>query len=537
MQAQNISFRYENSPDFVLKDASFSIKLGEHIALIGPNGSGKSTLLKILVGELKVQSGNILQENHEVLYLPQETDSLSNLNVKDWLFRQLGLETIDKKLKNLIKRGLENKKNFEEWGELRRRFEILDGDAFKVNLRKAIHQIPLINFSVNQKVNTLSGGQIQRLKLLLIALAKHDIILMDEPTNDLDREGIDWLEKWIGNTKSGLVIVSHDRHLLNKVINHIAAIDPQTHKIYKAKTSYGDFLKQIESVRHRLSIEYNRQQKNLKELKKRISEAQSKANRSLGKKNSGDKDKLGRNYRAERGADQSAAKVKKLKQELKKIITIELPKHYEMRFDYEIEKIKSPVAIRFENLATQLGKKRFGPYSGSISSNDKLSIIGPNGSGKTTFLKMLFGEIKTTGEVNIARDANIYFMQQSRWLSSNEKVWNLVVRQIKVPEGEAKSRLTQYGIPESMWSNNVADLSPGERTRLLTCIINLKKPNLLVLDEPTNHMDIEAIESIEKGLSKFSGTLIIVSHDQFFLKNIGVNKTWKITPEKIKLCS
>lgn len=537
MQAQKISFRYENGSDFVLKDASFGIKPGEHIALIGPNGSGKSTLLKILVGELKIQSGNILHENHETLYLPQEINIFSNLNVKDWLFKQLNLENINKKIENLIKHGLEKKENLEKWGELRQRFELLDGDAFEINLEKAMHQIPLINFSVSQKVSTLSGGQIQRLKLLLIALAKHDIILMDEPTNDLDRESIDWLEKWIQNTKSGIVIVSHDRHLLNKVINHIAAIDPQTRKIYKAKSSYGDFLKQVESMRHKLSTEYDRQQKNIKELKKKISEAQSKANRGLGKKNSSDKDKLGRNYRAERGANQSAAKVKKLKQELANIVTLELPKHYEMRFDYEIEKIKSPTAIHFENLTTQLGNKKFGPYSGNISSNDKLSISGPNGIGKTTFLKMLFGEIETDGKVNIAKDANIFFMQQSRWLSSNQTVWNMIFKQIKILEGEAKSRLTQYGIPEDMWSNNVANLSPGERTRLLTCLINLKKPNLLVLDEPTNHMDTEAIESLEKGLNKFSGTLIVVSHDQTFLKNIGINKTWEIASNKIKLHS
>jgi len=535
MQAQKISFRYENGSDFVLKDASFGIKPGEHIALVGPNGSGKSTLLKILVGELKIQSGNILQENHEILYLPQEIIFSSDLKVKDWLFKQLGLQKIDKKMKNLMKSGLEKKKNLEEWGELRQRFELLDGDGFEINLEKAMHQILLINFNTEQRVNTLSGGQIQRLKLLLIALAKHDIILMDEPTNDLDFESIDWLEKWIKNTESGLVIVSHDRHLLNKAINHVAAIDPQTHQTHKAKSSYGDFLKQVENISQNLSIENNRQQRNIKELKKKISEAQSKANRGLGKKNFNDSDKRGRNYRAEKGANKSAAKVKKFKQELMQIVTIESPKHYEMCFDYEIEKIKSPIAVRFENLITKLGDNTFGPYSGSVSSNDKLSITGPNGIGKTTFLKMLFGKIKTDGKINIAKDAKIFFMQQSRWIASNETVWNMTVKQIQIPEGEAKSRLTQYGIPEKMWSNKVADLSPGERTRLLTCLINLKKPNLLVLDEPTNHMDTEAIESLEKGLKKFSGTLIIVSHDQTFLEKIGISKTWEIAPDKIKL--
>lgn len=537
MQAQDIFFRYENSIDFVLKDASFSVELGEHVALVGPNGSGKSTLLKTLAGELEPQKGIVHRNGQEVLYLPQVIDYSSRLNVRHWLYDRLGLAKIEQELKSLEDTGLENELRLKRWGELRQRFEALDGDNFETNLEKALTLIPLIDFSTEQRVNTLSGGQVQRLKLLLIALAKHDIVLMDEPTNDLDREGINWLEFWINNVRGGVVIVSHDRHLLDKVINRIAAIDPKTRKVLKANCKYSEFIEQVKARRGQLLTDYVHQQKVMKDLKKRIVEAKSKVNKGPGKAGRADRDKLNRNYRAERGSTHAAAKVRRLEREFSRIVEIELPKEYEMRFDYEVEPIQSPIAISFQNLFVKLGDKKFGPYTGEIFSGDRLAITGPNGSGKTTLLRMLFKEINSQGNVSLAHDAKVFFMHQDRWVEPGQAVWKLVSQQTKVPEGEAKSRLTQFGITEDFWNREISSLSPGERTRLLACLINLQKPNFIVLDEPTNHLDIEAIEAVENGLGQFTGTLVIVSHDEVFLDNVGIVTNWKISPDLIKIIS
>lgn len=535
MQAQDIFFRYENSIDFVLKDASFSVELGEHVALVGPNGSGKSTLLKILSGELKPQKGVVHRNGQEVLYLPQVIDYSSKMNVRHWLYDRLGLAKIEQELKGLEDTGLEDELRLKSWGDLRQRFEALDGDNFETNLEKALTQIPLIDLSTEQRVNTLSGGQVQCLKLLLMALAKHDIVLMDEPTNDLDRVGINWLEFWINNAKVGVVIVSHDRHLLGKVINRIAAIDPKTRKVLKAYCNYSEFIEQVKARHGQLLTDYVRQQKVMKDLKKRIVEAKSKVNRGPGKAGRADRDKLSRNYRAERGSTRAAARVRRLEKELSRIVEIELPKEYEMRLDYQVEPIQSPIALSFQNLFVKFGDKEFGPYTGKILSGDRLAITGPNGSGKTTLLRMLFKEIKAQGNVSLAHDARVFFMSQYRWVKLGQSVWKLVSLQTKVPEGEAKSRLTQFGLTEDFWDREISSLSPGERTRLLASLINLQKPNFIVLDEPTNHLDIEAIEAVENGLSQFTGTLVIVSHDEVFLNNVGIVTSWRISPNLIKI--
>lgn len=537
MQAQGIFFRYENSMDFVLKDASFSVELGEHVALVGPNGSGKSTLLKILAGELEPQKGMVHRDGQEVLYLPQVIDYSSRLNVRQWLHECLGLAKIEQELQRLEAAGVEDESRLKSWGELRQRFEALDGDNFETNLEKALTQIPPIDFNTAQNVNTLSGGQVQRLKLLLIALAKHDLVLMDEPTNDLDREGINWLELWISQVRNAVVIVSHDRHLLDKVINRIAAIDPKTRQVLKANCGYSEFIEHVKVRRGQLLNDYAHQQKVKKDLKKRIVAAKAKVNRSPGKAGRADRDKLSRNYRAERGSTHAAAKVRRLERELSRIVEIELPKAYEMRFDYDVEPIQSPIAISFQDLSVKLGDRKFGPYTGEISSGDRLAITGPNGSGKTTLLRMLFKEIHARGNVALAHDAIVFFMRQDRWVEPGQAVWKFVSQLTKVPEGEAKSRLTQFGITADLWNRDISSLSPGERTRLLACLLNLQKPNFIVLDEPTNHLDIEAIEAVENGLGQFTGTLVIVSHDEVFLDHVGITTSWKISPDQIKLIS
>jgi ATPase subunit of ABC transporter with duplicated ATPase domains len=537
LQAQGIFFRYENSVDFVLKDASFSVELGEHVALVGPNGSGKSTLLQILAGELEPQKGMVHRDGQEVLYLPQVIDYSSCLNVRQWLYDHLGLAKIEQELQRLEAAGVEDETRLKNWGEWRQRFETLDGDNFETNLEKAVTQIPFIDCSMEQSVNTLSGGQVQRLKLLLIALAKHDIVLMDEPTNDLDREGIDWLELWINQVRNAVVIVSHDRHLLDRVINRIAAIDPKTRNVLKANCGYGEFIEHVKARREQLSSDYAQQQKVKKDLKKRIVAAKAKVNRGPGKAGRTDRDKLSRNYRAERGSTHAAAKVRRLEKELSRLVEIELPKEYEMRFDYEVEPIQSPIAVSFQNLSVKLGDKKFGPYTAEILSGARLAITGPNGSGKTTLLRMLFEDIPAQGNVSLAHDAKVFFMRQERWLEPSRSVWKFVSQQTMITEGEAKSRLTQFGITAAFWNREISSLSPGERTRLSACLINLQKPNFIVLDEPTNHLDIEAIEAVENGLGQFTGTLVIVSHDEVFLDHVGVTASWKISPDQIKIIS
>jgi ATPase subunit of ABC transporter with duplicated ATPase domains len=533
MEAQNITFHYDGNINPVLKNASFSVEKGEHIALVGPNGSGKSTLLKLLAGALQPQSGVVHRNNHEVLYLPQEIYSQAKVSVLNWLYDQLGLAELSKQLDKQLEAGLDDEANLQKWGELRQRFEALDGDNFESNLEEAKHQVPLVDFSLHQSVTTLSGGQGQRLKLLLIALAKHDFVFLDEPTNDLDIDGILWLENWIGETKSGIIIVSHDRQLLNKVVNHVAAIDSRTGKILKANCSYGEFLEQLAGERQQLLSIDAQQRKEIKELKRKIAQAQTKASKKSSKTKQSDRDKLGQTYRGERAASQATAKVKSLKKLLERIVTIQLPKEYEMRLDYQVKPIQSPIALHFENINIEFDGKQFGPYSGDILSKDRLAIIGPNGVGKTTLLGMLFKKQSQSGQVRLASDANVFFIPQNRWLGANQSVWELVAKQVNIPEGEAKTKMAQYGLTKDIWRQEVSTLSSGQRTRLLTCLVNLQRPNFLVLDEPTNHLDMEAIEAIEKGLIKFAGTLVIVSHDQIFLRNIGCNKVWEISPTNI----
>lgn len=539
LQMKNVLFKHETQVDNVLDGTDFSLHKGEKVALVGPNGSGKSTLLKLLakLEGYEPQHGQVHQGGSAIAYLPQEIepeDGEGDLSVKDWLFEKIGFKKLAQDLET-ARKAMANGGDMsavEAWGDLNEKFTKLGGWEFERNLEKAMQSIPRVDFSPDRKVGSLSGGETQRLKLLVIALSEHfDFIFLDETANDLDQEGVEWLGEFIKHVKAGVVTISHLRGFLARedVFTSVAAIDPLKKKVLKANATYAELMAQIESELAGLETRAGSLSDEASRLKKELAHARAQVG-SKGKASS-DGDKLAANYRAGRADERKGKAVKKkvraLEGVLAEIALLEIPKKYDIRVDVEIEPIKSPTAIRFDGIQFRFPEKTIGPFSGQINSGDRIVIEGRNGVGKSLLLEALCSGT-SRGGVKRANDARIFYMPQKRMLQETKTVQELVARYSTSPEGETRSRLRQFGLTEDLWERPMKSLSPGQRTRMLACLINLYKPNMIVLDEPTNHMDGEMTVALEKGLREYKGTLVVVTHDPVFRQNLNPTRVWRL---------
>ena len=492
----------------ILEEINFEIKGKQKVAIVGRNGAGKSTLLKAIINNELLSEGigtekfNIYKEGNPIIgYLKQVDFEDDNITMLDEILKcYKEIIDLENKMEKLVIKMQEDssEKNAEEYTKLHDRYEILDGYTYKKEYETAIHKFGFSKEDKNKKLSEFSGGQRTKIAFIKLLLSKPDILLLDEPTNHLDITTIEWLEEYLKNYPKAVIIVSHDRMFINKIVDKIYEIE------YGAITEYSGNYEFFEKQKR---INYERQLKDYEFQQKEIKRLTDIANRFRYK------------------PTKAKMALSKLKQ-VERMIKIEEPNKYDLktfRANFDIEKESGNNVLTVKDLEIGYNNLPLTKISFNLYKGQKLGIIGANGTGKSTLLKTIIGkERPISGSFTLGYNVEIgYFDQKMAELSSEKTIFddfyeefpNLTVTEIR----NSLAAFMFYG--EDVFKQ-IKMLSGGEKVRYALCKILKTKPNFLILDEPTNNMDIIGKETLENMLKEYKGTVIFVSHDRFFVKKI-----------------
>jgi ATP-binding cassette, subfamily F, member 3 len=523
LQVHNLSKTIAGKQLF--ENTTFEIYPEDCIGLLGPNGCGKTTLFNILLGNERPNNGDVQKkENLKIRFLEQDPMHRSDITLNDFFARNAQTQTNQQQIKNL-EHQLEDPVVYES----NRHQEILDelrmlqtqtsktsGSSQLESAKDRFEELGLAGLATNMEMKNFSGGERQKIALALLLTQPQncDLFLLDEPTNHLDIETIEWLEQKIADISSAVVIISHDRYLLSDLVDRVFEFRGSHIELYDA--SYEEYEEQKKIREHIKKQEY---QKAAVEMKRQLAAIK----------------KITRRNRYNIQINSRMKQLEKLKH-------IENPilKNYLLRFHFKTI-IKSGKNIADGvNISKYFGDKRILSNANfEILAGQKIGLIGPNGCGKTTFLKMLTKEEPySQGKLTLSQGAKWgYFDQGHLSLNLENSLLEEILRDhIDLSEEDAKALLGQFNFKGTMIHNKIGQLSGGERARLAFLRLIMEPYNLLFLDEPTNHMDIESKTAIETALNSFDGTVIVVSHDRKFLDSV-TDTIFFMTDADIKIYS
>lgn len=505
INVSNISVEYDGTP--VIYQADFVIHENEKIALIGRNGCGKTTLLKVLTGEVEFQKGEddapygIFTSGNPVIGFLKQTsnDDKSKTMFDEILDAYSSLIKIEKDMESALE-DLQNDscdQNVRRYSRLCEQFEREGGYTYKKEYLTAVKKFGFSNEDMQKPLCEFSGGQRTKISLLKLLLSKPDVLLLDEPTNHLDLEAIEWLENYLCAYKKSCVIVSHDRMFLDKIVNVVYEIEYGETKRYQG--NYTSFTAQKQQA-------YDKALKDSIMRKKEIDRLSALVERFR--------------YKANKAAMAQA----KLKQ-IERIGEVGTPSNFDtatFKSNFQPERETVEKAVVLDKLVFGYDKP-LGQINTIIKRGDKVGIIGQNGCGKSTLVKTIVHKIKALdGSATFGLHAQVgYFDQTSTQSFSTLTVLEDFQNEFPMLSNtEARSALGAFMLSGDDVFKRICDLSGGEKVRLALCKILRKKPNILILDEPTNHMDIIGKETLERLLSNYQGTVITVSHDRYFINRV-----------------
>ena len=505
LNATNISKSFGSNE--IIKDANFLVNEHEKVAIVGVNGAGKTTLLKILTGEEHADSGNvILAKDAKLGYLRQINNVDSTLSIIDELY------TVIEHILNMEKRMLEMQERmqhlsgeelealYSSYTALTHSYELMDGYAAKSKVIGILKGLGFDENDFDRKINTLSGGQKTRVFLAKLLLEEPDIILLDEPTNHLDLRSIEWLESYLLNYKGAVIIVSHDRYFLDKIVSKVIDIENAEVQMYSG--NYSDFSAKKQMLLDAKMKEYLNQQQEIKHQEAVITKL--------------------KQFNREKSIKRAESRQK----QLEKIDRVEAPvTHIEnMRLSLDISKESGKDVLTVHDLSKSFDEKHlFSNINFEIKRGERVAIIGDNGTGKTTLLKIINGLLSPdTGEVIYGSNVSIaYYDQEHQVLHMDKTLFDEISDTYpEMNNTQIRNILAAFLFTGEDVFKKIGDLSGGERGRVSLVKLMLSKANFLLLDEPTNHLDILSKDVLESALNSFPGTICYVSHDRYF-----INKT------------
>ena len=480
----------------------------DRIALVGKNGAGKSTLLKILVGEEEPTSGEINKKKDISLsYLAQDSRFESENTIYDEMLHVFDdLRSTEKQLRQMElemgeKTGADLDKLMSDYDRLSEEFRQAGGFTYEADIRAILNGFKFDESMWQMKIAELSGGQNTRLALAQMLLEKPNLLVLDEPTNHLDIETIAWLENYLVNYSGALIIVSHDRYFLDKVAT--ITLDLTKHSLDRYVGNYSSFVEQKEQKLLTEAKNYEKQQKEIAALEDFV-------NRNL--------------VRAS-----TTKRAQSRRKQLEKMERLDKPEagNKSSNMTFHSDKTSGNIVLTVENAAIGYdGEILSEPINLDLRKMNAVAVVGPNGIGKTTFIKSIVDQIPfIKGEKRFGANVEVgyYDQTQSKLTSSNtvlDELWNDF---ILTPEMEIRNRLGAFLFSGDDVKKSVGMLSGGEKARLLLAKLSMENNNFLILDEPTNHLDIDSKEVLENALIDFDGTLLFVSHDRYFINRVATH--------------
>ena len=508
---------------------------GDVVGVLGANGSGKSTLLRILAGLVEPIEGSVsLAPAHAFVgHLPQEHERIEGETIAGYIGRRTGALAATEAMESSAMAlgsdipGADDAYalTFDQW--------MASGAADLEDRLPGVLADLGLTLGPDAEMTSLSGGQAARVALAALLLSRFDVVLLDEPTNDLDLDGLEVLERFVGGLRAGVVLVSHDREFLARCATRIVELDLAQNEVTVHDGGYDSFLAEREIAKRHAREAYEEFADKKSDLVGRARtqrEWSSQGVRNAMKK-APDNDKIRRKASTE-SSEKQAQKVRQMESRIARLDEVEEPrKEWVLQFDIAAAPRGSSVAAVLDAATVTRGDFTFGPVSLQVSAGDRIGITGPNGAGKSTLLNLLLGDLEPdSGRTSLGATVAVGRIDQARTGLADDLPLGDAFEAVlpDLAPAEVRTLLAKFGLKADHVSSLVSRLSGGERTRAAMALLQARGVNLLVLDEPTNHLDLPAIEQLEQALDSYEGTLLLVSHDRRLLENVRVDQRWHV---------
>jgi len=512
MQINNLTKYYADQ--LVFADITAAVGPRDHIGLVGANGAGKTTFLRILTGELLQDHGEIVKlPNYRIGYLQQLLPDGDQV-LEQYLTQPFaGLLEVQKQMQRLEQDMADSSAEGETgrletvmkaYAELQQRWEMEGGYTYQAQINSVVLGLGLDLADLAKPLKALSGGQRMRAQLARLLLEAPDLLLLDEPSNHLDLEALEWLEDFLQKYTKAVIVVSHDRYFLDRFAEKIWELADQ--RLYQYKGNFTAYEAQRRERVAQARKQAEKQQEEIEKLQAFI-------------------DRF--------GAGTRAAQAKSRARKLEKLQPVSLSREPEtMEFRFRPQRTSGVKVVEFTNITKAYNRVVLDQVSGAIRRGERIALLGPNGSGKSTLLKILAGRLDYTGEIKWGVNVDVGYFSQDLEFEHNETVLHELYLTYDLDYGQLRSVLARFLFKGDQVFQPVSVLSGGERNRLLLAKLFLAAPNFLLLDEPTNHLDIYARSALAEALSEFTGTMLFVTHDRY-LVDLLATKIWFLEEGRI----
>ncbi|MET0894346.1 MAG: ABC-F family ATP-binding cassette domain-containing protein [Acidimicrobiia bacterium] len=521
----------------VLDDISLQIGPRTRLGVVGPNGVGKTTLLRVLAGVDAPDSGTVTASPPalRVGYLAQVHDRDDTETVLELLARRTGVGSAEAEFERASAALADGAPGSDDAYALALDAYLGSGAAdFDARVRSVCADLGVPDALLTAPTATLSGGQAARVSLAAVLLSQFDVFLLDEPTNDLDFDGLARLERFLDDLPGGVVVVSHDRRFLARTVTRVLELDEHARTATEYGGGWAGYLDARATARRHAEDDYATYVSERDRLveRGRAQRQWSVQGVSKAKKSPRDNDKAQRDFRIN-ASERNASKVRITEKALARLDVVEKPwEGWDLRFDVASAARSGDVVMRLEHAVVERGDFRLGPIDVEVGWAERLAIVGPNGSGKTTLLRAMLGDLELRdGTRWIGPGVVVGEMDQARMVFDVEgSLLDAFVSATGMTLSDARSLLAKFGLGADHVTRAAASLSPGERTRAVLARFAAQGVNCLVLDEPTNHLDLQAIEQLEQALDGYTGTLVLVTHDRALLDAVKITRQLKLRP-------
>ncbi|OAE00846.1 ABC-F family ATP-binding cassette domain-containing protein [Arthrobacter sp. OY3WO11] len=514
---------------------SLTVAPGDVVGVVGANGAGKSTLLRLLAGVDQPQEGSVSLAPADAFvgWLPQEHERVPGETVAGYIARRTGCAQATAEMESTAEALGSGAPGADDAYALAFDRWMASGAADLDDRIPAVLADLGLETGPEAAMTGLSGGQAARVALAALLLSRFDVVLLDEPTNDLDLEGLAKLEDFVTGLRGGVVLVSHDREFLARCVTTVVELDLAQNAVGVYDGGYDAFLEERAVARRHAREKYEEFAATKADLVSRARtqrEWSSQGVRNAMKK-SPDNDKIRRAASTE-SSEKQAQKVRQMESRISRLDAVEEPrKEWQLQFSIGKAPRSSSVVATLRDAVVRQGGFTLGPVNLQLNAGERIGITGPNGAGKSTLLRLLLGGVEPdSGSAAMGASVAVGEIDQARGLLAGELTLGEAVEGVLVDlnPAEVRTLLAKFGLKADHTSRTVESLSPGERTRAALALLQARGVNLLVLDEPTNHLDLPAIEQLEEALESYEGALLLVTHDRRLLENVRLDVRWNV---------